>query len=152
MATTERSHPTTGTLQGATHVFPVRVYYEDTDFTGIVYHARHLHFFERGRTEWLRTLGVSHTELADGRFGEVMAFAIQSVAVDYKKPARVDDVLEVTTSLKQARGARLILDQSMNRPLDGELIAKAEVAVVLINGSGAPRRVPAEMLALIEGS
>lgn len=141
----------TGELSGRDHVFPVRVYYEDTDFTGVVYHARYLHFFERGRTEWLRTLGVSHTDLGNGRFGEPLAFTIRRVSVDFKTPAKVDDVLVVRTTLREAKGARLHLHQEMQRADDGAELAKADVEVVLVNLQGAPRRAPAELLAIIDG-
>ncbi|MEM1365611.1 MAG: YbgC/FadM family acyl-CoA thioesterase [Pseudomonadota bacterium] len=144
--------PADGSLDANGHSFPVRIYYEDTDFTGVVYHARYLHFFERGRTEWLRALGISHTDLGDGLFGEPLAFAINRIEVDYKRPAKVDDVVVVRTSLAQARGARLFLRQEMTRPVDGATIALGDVQVVLINNEGSPRRVPADMLMRIEGN
>ncbi|MEO0497203.1 MAG: YbgC/FadM family acyl-CoA thioesterase [Pseudomonadota bacterium] len=151
MAQVENTPVTSGHLSGREHVFPVRVYYEDTDFTGVVYHARYLHFFERGRTEWLRTIGVSHTDLGEGRFGEELVFAIRRLAVDYKQPAKVDDILQVRTILSQFKGARWLLKQEMTRLGDGASIALGEVEVLLMNRDGVPRRVPTELLAIIEG-
>jgi acyl-CoA thioester hydrolase len=148
MSQNEKFEMGSGFVEEGTHVFLVRVYYEDTDFTGIVYHAGYLHFIERGRTEWLRHLGVSHRELGDGIFGEKLAFAIKSISIDYATPARVDDVLAVWTSLVELKGARMVLDQRVMR--GAEQVASAKVEVVVINSEGRPRRVPDEMRRRIE--
>lgn len=122
------------------HVFPVRVYYEDTDFSGNVYHAAYLHFFERGRTEFLREMGVHHFELArDG-----IAFAVRSMSIEFEAAAHIDDLLEVTTEVRLASGARLQLKQAITR--DGTTLAAAEVLVVAIKSSGKPARLPAPLL------
>ena len=122
------------------HHFGVRVYYEDTDFSGNVYHAAYLHFFERARTEFLRTLGVHHSELIrDG-----IAFAVRSMRIEFDRPARIDDLLEVETRVDAISAARLALDQRVTR--GGEAIARASVLVVAINRSGRPVRMPKDIL------
>ena len=118
------------------HTFPVRVYYEDTDFSGNVYHAAYLHFFERGRTEFLRDLGVHHSELAkDG-----IAFAVRSMQIEFEAAAHIDDELEVATRVESLSGARLQLDQRISR--GGKAIAHARVLVVAIRTSGGAARLP----------
>ena len=120
----------------STHAFPVRVYYEDTDFSGNVYHAAYLKFFERGRTEFLRDLGIHHRELAqDG-----VAFAVRSMTIDFEGAAQIDDLLEVTTRVRAFSGARLTLEQTLSR--EGVVITRAEVVVVAIRTSGGPARLP----------
>ncbi|MEM6537917.1 MAG: tol-pal system-associated acyl-CoA thioesterase [Pseudomonadota bacterium] len=130
-----------------THIHKVRVYYEDTDFSGIVYHARHLQFFERGRTEALRTLGVSHTDLLAR--DEPLAFVVRSMKVDWRMPAKIDDVLEVETMFKDVRGARMFLVQAIRRPDnqgDRPLIAAADVEAACISLDGRARRLPQDVL------
>jgi acyl-CoA thioester hydrolase len=125
------------------HRVAVRVYYEDTDFSGNVYHAAYLHFFERGRTEFLRDLGVHHSELVkDG-----MAFAVRQMSIDFVAAAHIDDVLEVTTEIGSATAARLNLVQTVRR--DGGEIARAEVQVVSIKVGGGAARMPKVLLGLI---
>ncbi len=124
------------TSNGA-HIFPVRIYYEDTDFSGNVYHAAYLKFFERGRTEFLRAHGVHHRELFEN---EGVAFAVRSLNIEYLRPAQIDDMLEVTTSVVQMKGPKLGLMQIMRR--DGEIITQAEVIAVAINANGRPTRLP----------
>jgi acyl-CoA thioester hydrolase len=120
----------------STHTFPVRVYYEDTDFSGNVYHAAYLKFFERGRTEFLRDLGINHRELArDG-----VAFAVRSMTIDFEGAAQIDDLLEVATRVEAFSGARLTLEQVLSR--EGVVITRAEVVVVAIRTSGGPARLP----------
>lgn len=122
---------------------PIRIYYEDTDFSGLVYHARYLHFFERGRTEAIRECGVTHTELL-GR-DEPLAFTVRKMTIEWLLPARMDDLLEVKTHFGAAKGARMILVQELWR---GEaLLAKADVEIACIALDGRPRRLPAEIIA-----
>lgn len=121
------------------HSLRVRVYYEDTDFSGNVYHAAYLKFFERGRTEFLRELGISHSELA----GDGIAFAVRSMRVDFDAAAHIDDLLEVTTRVLATSGARLTLEQMASR--DGATITRAEVVVVAIKTSGGPARLPSAL-------
>jgi len=121
----------------------VRVYYEDTDFSGVVYHARYLHFFERGRTEALRAVGVSHTELLGRQ--EPLAFAVRKMTMEWISPAKIDDMLEVLTRFLEVKGARMLIGQEIRR--DGVLIARADVEAACMNLEGKPRRLPAEIIA-----
>ena len=120
---------------------PVRVYYEDTDFTGVVYHASYLRFFERGRTEFLRAAGVEHAALL--ALPEPCAFAVTHISVAFRKAARVDDALQVRTTYRTGRGVRIEAGQRILR--QGELIAEAQVEVVCIKLDGRPRRPPPEL-------
>lgn len=125
------------------HTIPVRVYYEDTDFSGNVYHAAYLHFFERGRTEFLRDLGVHHSELVkDG-----IAFAVRSMQIDFAAAAHIDDLLVVTTEVGSATAARLNLVQTIRR--DGEEITRADVQVVAIKVGGGATRLPQGLRRLV---
>lgn len=126
-----------------THRLTVRVYYEDTDFSGNVYHAAYLHFFERGRTEFLRERGVHHSELVK----EGIAFAVRKMSVDFRAAAHIDDLLEVTTEVASLTAARLNLVQTIAR--DGVEITRAEVQVVAIRTSGGAARMPRELLAAL---
>ena len=135
------SAPPSGQFHGREHVLPVRVYYEDTDFTGVVYHASYLRFFERGRTEFLRAAGVEHAALL--ALPEPCAFAVTRLSVAFRKAARVDDALEVRTIYRAGKGVRIEALQRVLR--GGELIAEAEVEVVCIRLDGRPRRPPPEL-------
>ena len=130
-----------GRLTAFGHRLDVRVYFEDTDFSGVVYHARYLHFLERGRTDYLRLHGIGHRELMDGRFGEPMAFAVRRMEIEFLRPARIDDVLTVETRTALLGGARVVLDQRILR--DGEALVEAKVKVAVISPDGRPRRMPA---------
>ncbi|GAA0776658.1 tol-pal system-associated acyl-CoA thioesterase [Roseibium denhamense] len=132
-----------GRLEDGGHVLPVRVYYEDTDFTGIVYHGAYVRFFERARSDFLRLVGIHHAELANGVNGVALAFAVKSMSLDFQKPARIDDVLEVHTSLAEFKGARIRLDQLIYR--EGQLLVSAAVTVAVINTDGKPSRLPAQL-------
>jgi acyl-CoA thioester hydrolase len=123
------------------HSFPVRVYYEDTDFTGNVYHAAYLKFLERGRTEWLRERGIHHHELA--RIG--IAFAVRSMDIQFDGAAHIDDLLLVKTAILSMSGARLVLRQSIVR--EEQVLTRADVMVVAIKTSGGPTRLPREITA-----
>ena len=127
----------------ASHRLSVRVYYEDTDFSGNVYHAAYLHFFERGRTEFLRDIGVHHSELVkDG-----IAFAVRSMSIDFAAAAHIDDLLEVTTEVASVTAARLSLRQTISR--DGVVIVSADVMVVGIRTAGGAARLPRELRAAL---
>ncbi|MEP7240557.1 MAG: tol-pal system-associated acyl-CoA thioesterase [Devosia sp.] len=127
-------------MTGHSHRIEVRVYYEDTDFSGAVYHAAYLHFFERGRTEFLRAEGVHHSELArDG-----LAFAVRSMTIEFVRAAHIDDLLTVETRIAEISGARMTLEQSIQR--GGELIASARVVVAAVK-HGRAARLPAALLA-----
>ncbi|HEY4344083.1 MAG TPA: tol-pal system-associated acyl-CoA thioesterase [Parvibaculum sp.] len=132
-----------GRIEGKTHVLPVRVYYEDTDFSGIVYHANYLRFAERGRSDFLRLTGVSHAELFDG--DDPLAFAIHRMEIDFVRPARIDDRLEVHTRYSRAGGARLEAVQTIYRLKDAqarEEIWRAQVFAACLDAKGRPRRLP----------
>ncbi|MGE0627965.1 MAG: YbgC/FadM family acyl-CoA thioesterase [Hyphomicrobiaceae bacterium] len=121
------------------HVLPVRVYFEDTDFSGLVYHASYVRWCERGRSDLLRLLGNDHRELSDGNAGhEPAAFVVRRMALEFLKPARIDEVLEVETMPKELGAAHLVLDQRIVR--DGLVLFTAEVMVVLVSASGKPLR------------
>jgi acyl-CoA thioester hydrolase len=131
-----------GFHHGLTHSLPLRVYYEDTDAGGIVYHANYLKFAERGRSEMLRSLGFPHRKLAaeDG-----VGFAVRRCAVEYLAPARLEDALVVDTTLVELGAATLSLRQQIRR--GGELLADLDVQVACIGRDGRPRRVPAALRA-----
>src|SRR5262245_37902222 len=99
--------PNAGRFEGKLHLLPVRVYYEDTDLSGLVYHASYLRFFERGRSDCLRCMGVHHTALLQAP--EPMAFAVSKIAVEFVRPARIDDALVVTTVFEAMRGPRFFI-------------------------------------------
>jgi acyl-CoA thioester hydrolase len=124
------------------HSFSVRIYYEDTDFSGNVYHAAYLKFFERARTEFLRENGIHHSELAE----QGIAFAVRSIQLEFIGAAHIDDLLLVTTQVVAATGARLKLEQKISC-LD-VLLTSAQLDVVAIKTSGGPARLPAVLRAL----
>lgn len=129
-----------GRIDDKVHILPVRVYYEDTDFSGFVYHANYLKFCERGRSDCLRLLGVHHHELeANSQSG----FVVRQMNCDFLKPAKIDDVLEVHTRFVSATGARMMLDQQVMRGKD--CLFKANVTAALINAKGRPVRFTPEM-------
>jgi acyl-CoA thioester hydrolase len=130
-----------GKIEGGRHVMPVRVYYEDTDFTGIVYHANYLRFMERGRTNHLRLLGASHPVLFEQAQREApgFAFVVRSMQIEFLKPARMDDVLEIETRHREVKGASITLEQRITRA--GELLIEAQVRVAFISG-GRARPIP----------
>jgi acyl-CoA thioester hydrolase len=127
-----------GRIEGETHVLPVRVYFEDTDFTGLVYHANFLKFCERGRSDFIRLLGIDHQSLAEPKQGEPAVFVVRRIEIDFLKPARIDEVLEVVTRCAEIGGATLVLDQEVRR--DGTPLARAKVSVVLVSHAGKPQR------------
>ena len=127
-----------GRLEGETHVLPIRIYFEDTDFTGLVYHASFLRFCERGRSDFIRLLGIDHQRLANPPQGEPAVFVVRRIEIDYLKPARIDEVLEVVTRCAEIGGTTLVLVQEVRR---GEtVLARAKVSVVLVSPSGKPQR------------
>ena len=136
-----------GRIAGGNHVLPVRVYFEDTDFSGLVYHGSYVRWFERGRSDWLRLLGVRHEDLFAGT--EPAAFAVRRLTIDYLKPARIDDGLEIATSLESQTKATLCLHQEVRR--DGVTLAQAKVLVVLVSSKGRPLRIPASLKLAIQG-
>jgi acyl-CoA thioester hydrolase len=134
--------PTAGRFDGRTHRLPVRIYYEDTDFSGVVYHANYLRYFERGRSDFVRVAGVSHTELL--ALDPPVAFAVNRIDVRFVRAARVDDALVVSSTWDEIRGPRLLLSQTILRGAD--TIATAAVEACCIGLDGRPRRPPALLL------
>jgi acyl-CoA thioester hydrolase len=134
-----------GRLHGGTHILPVRVYYEDTDFSGVVYHASYLRFLERGRTDFLRLAGVDQSTLHAE--GEGLIFAVRRMIVDFLKPARMDDVLVVETRTEEVRGASLVVAQGIRR--GEEMILTADVRVAALAG-GRPARIPDALRAILK--
>ena len=130
------------------HWIAVRVYYEDTDFSGLVYHARYLHFLERGRTDYLRCLGVEQSALI-GMDEEGLVFVVHRMEIDFKAPARMDDVLDIRTVTTKAGGAKMVLEQEIRR--DGDLLIAAKVGVAVVNRIGRPRRLPEGLAARFLG-
>jgi acyl-CoA thioester hydrolase len=133
-----------GRLDGDGHTLPVRIYFEDTDFSGIVYHGSYVRFMERGRTDFLRLAGFGHDALDKGEHGGVagerLAFTVRRMKIEFRKPARIDDVVEIKTTVRELGGARIELSQIVRRGV--ETLVTAEVTVALINDAGQPRRLP----------
>jgi acyl-CoA thioester hydrolase len=134
-----------GRLADGHHVLPVRVYFEDTDFSGVVYHASYLRFMERGRTDLLRLAGIGHGALDSGgaEAGDRLAFAVRRMSLEFLKPARIDDLLEVDTEVTGITGARIVLGQAVR--LDGAALVTAVVTVALVNRRGRVQRLPQEL-------
>lgn len=135
----------TGQLTPEGHRLLARVYFADTDFTGVVYHARYLEFLERGRSDFLRLTGVHHTELADGKHGEKLSWVVRRMEIDFRQPARVDDIVIVETRVEDVSGARVFMAQQLKRGED--LLVSARVEAAIIAASGKPRRMPKEWAA-----
>ena len=130
-----------GEIRGGRHVMPVRVYYEDTDFSGIVYHANYLRFMERGRTNYLRLLGADHGALFAQAESEApgLAFVVRAMQIEFLKPARMDDVLTVETTPQEVKGASIVLRQRVLRA--DETLVEARVRVACVSG-GRARPIP----------
>jgi acyl-CoA thioester hydrolase len=126
------------------HAMPLRVYYEDTDAGGIVYHANFLKFAERARTEMMRALGFEHSGIA-AETGIV--FTVRQVSADFRLPARLDDLLGIETRIVEIGGARLLLDQRVCR--DGAVLAALDIVVACIGRDGRPRRIPPALRAAL---
>lgn len=126
-----------GRLEGREHVLSIRVYHEDTDFSGAVYHGSYVRFLERGRSDFLRLAGVSHVLLA----AEGLHFAVSGMTTKFHRAAAIDDVLQIVTRIGDLTGARVVLDQSVRRA--NTKLVTARVTVVLIDRTGHPRRFPA---------
>lgn len=129
--------PGSGVIENGCHVFPVRVYYEDTDAAGIVYYANYLKFAERARTEMLRLIAAD-TMRAMAEAGS--AFVVRRCALDYRLPARLDDCIEVRSRLVSARGASLDARQTVTRRSD--VLVEIDVQVACCDRDGRPTRVP----------
>jgi acyl-CoA thioester hydrolase len=139
--TDQHRFPLDGEMRDGRHWLTVRVYYEDTDFTGIVYHANYLRYMERGRTNHLRLLGADHRALFEEAAKETpgYAFVVRSMNIEYLKPARMDDVLDVVTEPEEVKGASITVRQRVMR--GDELLVEAHVRVAFISG-GRARPIP----------
>lgn len=134
--------PSAGRFEGRVHILPVRIYYEDTDFTGLVYHANYVRYFERGRSDCLRLAGVHHSLLLDQP--DPLGFAVNKLNLEFLKPARIDDALVVKSAFETFRGPRLFISQRIERA--GEILVTAEVQVCCISLTGRPKKPPAVLL------
>jgi acyl-CoA thioester hydrolase len=126
------------------HAFPIRVYYEDTDFSGVVYHASYLRFMERGRTEMLRARGVSQGASLTAEPADRFGFAVRAMNIDFRRPARMDDLLTVETEVVEIGGASMELAQRVMR--GDELLIGATVRIACVV-DGRPCRIPAAIRA-----
>jgi acyl-CoA thioester hydrolase len=126
-----------GEIRDGRHHQQVRVYYEDTDFSGVVYHASYLRFMERGRTNYLRLIGADHRALFEQAASEApgFAFVVRHMGIDFKKPARMDDVLDIVTAPEEVKGASVTLNQKVVRGED--LLVEAHVQVAFVSGGRA---------------
>ena len=127
-------------------IHPVRVYWEDTDAGGVVYHARYLAFLERARSEWMRALGRGQDAMRRGHDGHEhgLVFAVRAMQVDFRLPARLDDALAVSVALRECRRASLVIAQEIRR--DGELLLDATVRIASLDAAGfMPRAIPVEL-------
>ncbi len=120
-----------------THRFHLRVYYEDTDLAGLVYHANYLKFIERARSEWVREMGIDQAAMkaADGT-----VFVVTRIEADYRAPARYDDLLTVETTIARATRVRAVFEQTVLRGPDP--LFSALVTVTCVDGAGRPKRLP----------
>ena len=141
MAAEQIDQPATGRFEGSEHRFPLRVYFEDTDLTGVVYHANYLRYMERARSDMLACAGIDQRAAFAAGEG---AYAIVDLAIRYRAPARLEDALLVRSHVAEARPARVTIQQSVMRgPL---LLAQAHVTAALVGADGRPRRQPAAWL------
>ncbi len=135
-----------GRFEGKVHILPIRIYYEDTDLSGIVYHANYLRFMERGRSEFFRCAGV--TELAKLEGPDAYAWALRKAELEYLRPARLDDLIEVHTRGTSLSGARMTAAQDIY--CRGALLTRGKVEACVMSLAGKPRRIPADQRAKLE--
>ena len=134
-----------GALTPFGHRLMARVYYADTDFSGVVYHARYLEFLERGRSDFLRLAGVHHGELAGGSHGEALVWIVRRMEIDFRASARMDDVLTIDTSTEAISGARISMRQQIRR--GDALLVEAKVEAAIVGANGRPKRFPRDWIA-----
>jgi len=130
--------PVEGRFDGREHRFPVRVYFEDTDLSGVVYHANYLRYMERARSDMLRLVGIDQRAVMEAGEG---AYAVSDMAIKFRRPAKLDDALTVVSRLIRVRAAAVHIHQRVMRGL--ELLAEAEVTAALVAADGRPKRQPA---------
>ena len=129
--------PASGQMRGKTHLFPVRVYFEDTDLTGIVYHANYLRFMGRARSDMIALAGADQREAQEAGEG---VYVVADISLRYRAPAKLDDALVVVTRLRTLRAASLVIHQQVMR--GGEILTDAMVTAAFITPDGRPRRQP----------
>jgi acyl-CoA thioester hydrolase len=140
---TTRETQAWGRFEGKVHCLPIRVYYEDTDLSGVVYHANYLRFMERGRSEFFRSAGIARLAMMDAE--EATVWTLRRAALEFHRPARVDDLIEVHTRAISLTGARMSADQKIYRR--HELLAHGTVEACVITLAGKPRRIPVDIRA-----
>jgi acyl-CoA thioester hydrolase len=138
------SEPTSGEIVDGHHVLPLRAYYEDTDAQGIVYYANWMRFLERGRTELLRLLGEEHSAL---RAERGLNWVVRRCTIDYLKPARLDDAVEILTECGELRGPFLHMLQEARRGED--TLVRADLLIACMDETGRPMRLPAPVRAAL---
>ena len=137
--------PYSGHFDGTRHLFAVRVYFEDTDFSGVVYHARYLHFMERARSDMLARVGIDQRVVHDAGQG---AYAVTELNIKYRRPAKFDDALVVISTVEAVRAARCDIHQTVMR--GDEILTVAKVTAAFVSPDGKPRRQPAEWVAAFQ--
>ncbi|PZQ61785.1 MAG: thioesterase [Sphingomonas taxi] len=140
---TADDQPAQGRFEGSTHLFPLRVYFEDTDLSGVVYHANYLRYMERARSDMLRVAGIDQRAQFESGGG---AYAITDLAIRYRAPARLDDALLVESRVARVRAATVVIHQTVRRGT--EMLTGAEVTAALVGPDGRPRRQPPAWVAL----
>ena len=141
MAQPQQDQPVEGRFDGVEHRFPIRVYFEDTDLSGVVYHANYLRYMERARSDMLRLAGIDQRGVHDAGGG---AYVVTSLAIRYLRPAGLDDALVVVTRLRQVRAASVDIHQRVMR--GAAILTDAEVTAALVGPSGRPKRQPREWI------
>ncbi len=142
MDATVAPFPLEGRFEGREHLFAVRVYFEDTDLSGVVYHANYLRYMERARSAMLRAAGIDQRAAFEGGEG---AYAIRDLTIRYAAPARLDDTLTVVSRLIAMRAASVVIQQRVMR--DALTLTHAQVEAAFVAPTGRPRRQPAEWVA-----
>lgn len=145
MPSSLQDQPAEGRFVGSEHRFPVRVYFEDTDLSGVVYHANYLRYMERARSDFLRLVGVDQRAFNDAGEG---AYVVSELDIRYKRPAKLDDALLVVSVLTKIRAASVDIQQRVM--LNDQILTEAEVTAALVAPSGRPRRQPSEWIAAFE--
>jgi acyl-CoA thioester hydrolase len=139
------TQPYSGHFDGPRHLFAVRVYFEDTDFSGLVYHSRYLHFMERARSDMLACAGIGQRAAFEGGEG---VYAVADLHIKYRAPAHFDDALLVVSTVEEIRGASVVIHQRVMR--GDQLLTQAEVTAAFLSPEGRPKRQPREWLTAFE--
>jgi acyl-CoA thioester hydrolase len=145
MTSAPSDYPTAGRFEGKAHILPLRVYFEDTDFSGLVYHANYLRWFERARSDMLRVAGIDQKTTYDAGEG---VYAVAELTIKYRTPACYDNALTIVSTVQQVRAASVLIHQRVMR--DGQLLAEADVIAAFLAPSGRPKRQPAAWIAAFE--